>query len=454
VIPATGLSLHKPSLLWPPPPNDIRNRVHSGLRQNISDALHRRSKSGSSRIPQAARPIDPGNTIPKMLPTELGPINVGSTASLPLPGDLDADQTISLHTSDGKVIEVTQQVQLYAPNGLLQHPLVSPALSYLGGLPPLMFIAGEREVLRDEIIYTYVFLRISGEWELITLIGPIGLHIQNDFRYAMEQRGFTRPSNWGNATSSQLQYIFRFTMVCFTIQLLPAPPFNPHFLQDVAHVLPILFPFTTPGKYCYRAMALFVKHVTTMPHGPSGPSALSIPSGATQITDLSFAASPSQLTPPNENQSPQLPRPKPRRSLTSGLLRAASHLKRRGSSPAAQKPGGPIATPGERSSASTLGYITPKSRNQSDESVNVAGQRIDGRSKNDPSAVPRAGEARVYAHNWVIFQSSSCSFLSPNTETTTGYYRSSSHDSGTSIDAWRHPSLGARNRVARYESPL
>lgn len=91
-----------------------------------------------------------------MLPTELGPINVGSTASLPLPGDLDADQTISLHTSDGKIIEVTQQVQLYAPNDLLQHPLVSPALSYLGGLPPLMFIAGEREVLRDEIIYTYV----------------------------------------------------------------------------------------------------------------------------------------------------------------------------------------------------------------------------------------------------------------------------------------------------------
>jgi len=160
-------------------------------------------------------------------------------------------------------------------------------------------------------------------------------------------------------------------------------------------------------------MALFVKHVTTMPHGPSGRSALSIPSGATQITGLGFTASPSQLTPPNEIQSPQLPRPKPRRSLTSGLLRAASHLKRRGSPPAAQKPSGSIATPGEMSSASTLGYITPKSRNQSDESVNVAGQRIDGRSKNDPSAVPRAGEAKVYAHNWVIFQNSSCSFLFP-----------------------------------------
>jgi len=167
-MPATGLSLHKPSLLWPPPANDISNRVRSGLRKSISDVLHRRSKSGPSRIPQAARPIHPDSTTPKILPTESGPINVGSTASLPLPGDPGAEQTISLHTSDGEVIEVTQQVQLYAPNSLLKHPLVSPALSCLGGLPPLMFIAGEREVLRDEIIYTYVFLRIYGKWESLS----------------------------------------------------------------------------------------------------------------------------------------------------------------------------------------------------------------------------------------------------------------------------------------------
>lgn len=35
-------------------------------------------------------------------------------------------------------------------------------------------------------------------------------------------------------------------------------------LIDTAHVLPILFPFTTPGKYCYRAIATFTKHVTGM----------------------------------------------------------------------------------------------------------------------------------------------------------------------------------------------
>lgn len=39
-----------------------------------------------------------------------------------------------------------------------------------------------------------------------------------------------------------------------------------NFLIDTAHVLPILFPFSTPGKYCYRAIATFTKHVTGMLH--------------------------------------------------------------------------------------------------------------------------------------------------------------------------------------------
>jgi len=72
-----------------------------------------------------------------------------------------------LRTADGEVVE--QQVQLYAPNGLLKHPLVSPALSYLGGLPPLFFIAGDREVLRDEIIYACVVLP-TGVFRLLMVL--------------------------------------------------------------------------------------------------------------------------------------------------------------------------------------------------------------------------------------------------------------------------------------------
>jgi hypothetical protein len=163
VIPVTGLSLHKPSPLWPPPPYHISDKVHNGLRKNITDVLYRRSKNGSSRTPQAAPPIGSDNEVPhsEAPPTEPGFAGVASTASLPTFLD-DVDQSVSLQTDAGETIEVTQQFQLYAPNGLLKHPLVSPALSYLGGLPPLLFIAGDREVLRDEIIYACVLFSFSG----------------------------------------------------------------------------------------------------------------------------------------------------------------------------------------------------------------------------------------------------------------------------------------------------
>ena len=133
MIPSTGLSLHKPSPLWPPPSDDIRPSVRTG---------------GKSVVEALSHPDDQENVIPKTLPQ--------SATSLPLPKFLDANQSFVLRAENGEVIEVAQQVHLYAPNGLLKHPFVSPVLSHLGGLPPLLFIAGDKEVLRDEIIYTCV----------------------------------------------------------------------------------------------------------------------------------------------------------------------------------------------------------------------------------------------------------------------------------------------------------
>ena len=148
----TGLSLHKPSPLWPPPSNDVRDRVRSGLRKSIVD---RHSKVGH-RTPQASPPLAPENVVPNSIPTTSVPMNVGSMASLPLPGGPNANQRIVLRAAGGEVIKVAQQVQFDAPNSLLKHPLVSLALSLLGGLPTLFFIADDRGVLRDEIIYTCV----------------------------------------------------------------------------------------------------------------------------------------------------------------------------------------------------------------------------------------------------------------------------------------------------------
>lgn len=90
------------------------------------------------------------------------PIDVGATASLPSIYD-KKNQTISLQTKSGEQLKVDSQIQLYTQNSLLGHPLVSPALSYLGGLPPLFIIASDKEVLRDEIIYSSVHWYCRGQ---------------------------------------------------------------------------------------------------------------------------------------------------------------------------------------------------------------------------------------------------------------------------------------------------
>jgi len=80
------------------------------------------------------------------------PVDVGATTTLPPLGSED-NQKISLITESGETLTINQQVHLYTQNSLIAHPLISSALSYLGGLPPLLVIASDKEVLRDEIIY-------------------------------------------------------------------------------------------------------------------------------------------------------------------------------------------------------------------------------------------------------------------------------------------------------------
>ncbi|KAH9020637.1 alpha/beta-hydrolase [Lactarius pseudohatsudake] len=355
VIPSTGLCLHKPSPLWPPPSNDVSSRVHNGLRKSIVD-VYRRSK-GAGRTPQASRPPDPDDVVPES-PTS-GPMNVGSTASPP-PEFLDVNQGIVLRAADGEVIEVQQQVQLYAPNGLLRHPLVSPALSCLGGLPPLFFTAGDREVLRDEIIYT-----------AHRAAHPERFPVPNDTKDLYPPFKDVDVEKHMRPTSVHIQVY-----------------------DDVGHVLPVLFPFTTPGKYCFRALALFCKHVTNMrPALPSSPGLLS-------PTDHHFISSPGSLTPQNEVSSLQVPSPKVHRSLSTRIQRAATGVKRRSSlwsRPSAEATGGSTMYSVENRVSS--GQVTPIS-DLSDVSVDVAGPRIGGNNEPQAEDVPRPGEAWVYAGNW------------------------------------------------------
>ncbi|KAF8260354.1 hypothetical protein EI94DRAFT_1829826 [Lactarius quietus] len=329
VIPATGLSLHKPSPLWPPPSNDVSCKVHSDLRKSISD-VHRRSE-GADQGPSCS--LDPENVVPKPLPTTSGP--TGSAAPLPPHGVLDTSESIMLRTADGEVIEVAEQVQLYAPNSLLKHPLVSPALSYLGGLPPLFFIAGDKEVLRDEIIYA--------------------------------AHRAAHPERFPMCNETKDMYP---TFKHVDQQMRPTPV-HLQVYDDIAHILPILFPFTTPGKYSYRAVAQFVKHVTGAPPAPLIPG------------DMKFSTSPAPLAPQDEIPTLQVPSPRVHRSISSRVQSAASGIKRRSSlwsRPSAQGNGEPALN--------------------SDISVDVAGPRIGGSSEPQAEDVPRVGEAWVYAGDW------------------------------------------------------
>ncbi|KAN0137895.1 hypothetical protein V8E53_004379 [Lactarius tabidus] len=118
-------------------------------------------------------------------------------------------------------------IQLYTTNDLLIHPLVSPGLADLGGLPPLFFIASDREVLRDEIVYT-------------------AHRAANPEKYPLSDAVKKLYSAYEGIESRMKP-----TMV--------------HLQVYDDHVIPMTFIATNPAKYCYRAIATFIKHLTNMP---------------------------------------------------------------------------------------------------------------------------------------------------------------------------------------------
>ncbi|KAJ7169077.1 hypothetical protein C8R43DRAFT_982176 [Mycena crocata] len=224
VIPDYGLSFQKPSSLWPPPSEDMSRRVHASLRTWIRNTFNHTDNSRPSTPPPGPGTAAASTTT---LAVPEAPIDVGATA--PLPHD---SEIITLTTTSGEELRIDKQVHLYAQNSLLVHPLISGALSYLGGLPPLFIIASDKEVLRDEIIYTAHKAANPDEY-------PI----------KEEQRAMYPPLEG-------IEKKFGPTKVHLQVY------------DDTAHVLPVLFSFTTPGKFCYRAIATFCRNVTGMKQPP------------------------------------------------------------------------------------------------------------------------------------------------------------------------------------------
>lgn len=118
-------------------------------------------------------------------------------------------------------IEIKDQIQLYAANHLLTHPLVSPALQpSLGGLPPLLIQTGGGELLRDEQIYIA-------------------------HKAAHPEAYLPPPSN--NQTAEEIE-----------AQAHKHKPTNVQLQvwDDLCHVAPTLS-FTRPAKHMYRSIAQF-----------------------------------------------------------------------------------------------------------------------------------------------------------------------------------------------------
>nr|POE89811.1 ab hydrolase superfamily protein c4a8.06c [Quercus suber] len=149
-IPSHGF-LHRPSMAWPPPPNDEIKKPESSKK-----AFDR--PIGAVELPATAE-VD----LPKDGTSEGaqdGEVMVGtekSTSKAQLEQPIDAMPGIGENLSitiDDEKIELKEQIQLYAPNDLLSHPFVSPVLQpSLGGLPPMLIQVGGGELLRDEQIY-------------------------------------------------------------------------------------------------------------------------------------------------------------------------------------------------------------------------------------------------------------------------------------------------------------
>ncbi|BGP04824.1 hypothetical protein JCM10049v2_000626 [Rhodotorula toruloides] len=274
IPPPFGFGIFKPSTLWPPPPAEFRKRAdESTSLQGLKKAAHHLQHSGSrdSREPhtttsekqekserhghrfptlsthhKAHELADAVERLPDNDPKRAEQHNGDASAATDETGASGQHKTevskVMKVEVDGKEVELVDQIQLYATNEQLVYPFVSPIWQpSLGGLPPLYVMAGDKEVLRDEIIYMAHRAAHPDRYPVRE-----GILKQNPER--------VRKSKDYPPTKVHLQLY-----------------------DEVCHDLP-LFSFTTPAKYCFRAMASFAKWVTTPPD--QQPSAVS-PSGMT-----------------------------------------------------------------------------------------------------------------------------------------------------------------------------
>lgn len=225
-IPPYGF-MQKPSPAWPPPNADDMFAIEQGVHDHIakSKGLDRAPSEEARRSHEAAVH---GYTMHKKSQSE-----EQMRADLPYPGhqqelSLSEESKTGLRQSDtfriivdDVEVEIKDQIQMYATNKLMSHPLVSPVLQpSLGGLPPLLVLTGGGERLRDEQIY------LAHKAADPTKYPPNDVYL-NDYDPNREILNKYRP------TFVQLQV-----------------------WDDLCHVVPTLS-FTRPAKHMFRSIAQF-----------------------------------------------------------------------------------------------------------------------------------------------------------------------------------------------------
>ncbi|KAJ7284012.1 Alpha/Beta hydrolase protein [Mycena rebaudengoi] len=244
IIPVHGF-LAKPSTLWPVDPLATKNsRVIPSKDNPPPEPGHAdQLRPTRSRVREEEEGNDAEGSVgtQKQMQIASGPSSSSSSSSSSLSSTGSRAETaesvdvtweprppkVLMKDPNAVPLELRSQIQLYATTEQLTHPLVSPILQgSLGNLPPLYILAGNDEVLRDEIVY--IAHRAAYPEQYPTRKGAL----RDGHRQKRNAETYTRP------TKVHLQVF-----------------------DDMCHVLTV-FTFTHSAKSAYRSIAEFVMRVT------------------------------------------------------------------------------------------------------------------------------------------------------------------------------------------------
>lgn len=220
-IPPYGF-LQRPSPSWPPPNSDDMLAIEEGLVKKLV------TQDGGSHPQESEADAVQGFHVDNNPPpgTQNDNAATGTVTNDGTGPDANTVPGPRHNLSimiDGKLVEIKDQIQMYASNQLISHPLVSPILQpSLGGLPPLLIMVGGGEMLRDEQIYLAHKAANPSKY-------PPGDAFLDESPHDHNRNQVNR---W-KPTDVQLQV-----------------------WDDLCHVAPTLS-FTRPAKYMYRSIAQF-----------------------------------------------------------------------------------------------------------------------------------------------------------------------------------------------------